>query len=72
MVADDQPADGEREGPEECSRCGSRNVVLGTQTTWYVYLRCSDCNEIWAFPDRRKVPRTPFNTPMRRKGDRRE
>ena len=40
-----------------CPRCGARETVLGTETSWYVYLRCPACCEVWAFPERRVIRR---------------
>jgi len=36
-----------------CPKCGQREVVLGTQTEYFVYLRCSVCFEVWSIPERR-------------------
>jgi len=36
-----------------CPKCGQREVVLGTKTEDFVYLRCSVCSEVWSFPERR-------------------
>ena len=40
-----------------CPKCSKKEVVLGTQTEYFVYLRCSLCYEVWAIPERRKLPR---------------
>jgi ssDNA-binding Zn-finger/Zn-ribbon topoisomerase 1 len=40
-----------------CPKCGRKEVVLGTQVRFFVYLRCCLCHEVWAIPERRKTPR---------------
>ena len=60
-----------QEPPHECSTCGSHNVGLGTVTPYSVYFRCHHCGEIWAFPDRRHVPRISGDVPVGRKKDKR-
>lgn len=49
--------------PQQCPTCHSHAVVRVTLTDLAVYLRCSDCGEVWAFADRR-VMRRP-NDPKR-------
>ena len=60
---------GDQQPLYECPKCASHNVGLGTVTSYSVYFRCRHCGEIWAFPDRRHVPRISDNLPMRRKTD---
>ena len=67
-----QPSASSREGQQllhECPKCGSHNIGLGTVTSYSVYFRCRHCGEIWAFPDRRHVPRISGDVPARRKTD---
>ena len=40
-----------------CPRCSAREVVLGTLTDRFAYLRCAACAEVWAIPERRKFVR---------------
>ena len=40
-----------------CPKCGKKEVVLGTQVEYFVYLRCCLCHEVWAIPERRKSRR---------------
>jgi transposase-like protein len=43
--------------PQHCPRCQSSNVTKVALTELAVYLRCSDCWEVWAFRDRRIATR---------------
>jgi hypothetical protein len=53
-----------------CPRCNAREVVLGTLTERFTYLRCAVCAEVWAIPERRRfvrvlqkgVPSAPLGT----------
>jgi uncharacterized Zn finger protein len=40
-----------------CPKCGEKEVVLGTQVEYFVYLRCELCHEVWSIPERRKLRR---------------
>ncbi len=40
-----------------CPRCNAREVVLGTLTERFAYLRCAACAEVWAIPERRRFVR---------------
>ena len=51
-----------------CPRCGSHESVLGTETSWYVYLRCPICWEVWASPDRRLLARRSLEVEPRASG----
>jgi len=33
-----------------CERCGSRNTAAACRTDYVVYVRCSDCGEVWSLP----------------------
>ena len=61
------PAD--QEPPDHCPKCGSHHIGLGTVTPHCIYFRCRHCGEIWAFTDRRHVPRISSDVPARRKND---
>jgi transcription elongation factor Elf1 len=43
--------------PQQCPTCHSAKVTKAALTDLAVYLRCSDCGEVWAFQDRRVAPR---------------
>jgi len=38
-----------------CPVCAATEVMLGTQTDRFVYLRCRACSEVWSIPDRRRA-----------------
>jgi hypothetical protein len=33
-----------------CERCGSRDTAAACRTDYVVYVRCSDCGEVWSLP----------------------
>jgi len=43
--------------PQQCPTCHSAKVKRVALTELAVYLRCSECGEVWAFQDRRVAPR---------------
>lgn len=45
-------------GPQQCPKCDAQAAKAATLTGRFVYLRCSDCGEVWVIPERRKIPRT--------------
>jgi hypothetical protein len=53
---DHQPDGGSR-GPgtsrTPCPLCAATDVMLGTLTGRFVYLRCRACYEVWSIPERR-------------------
>jgi hypothetical protein len=55
----DQSAENTATSRTRCPRCGEREVVLGTKTVFFVYLRCSLCFEFWSIPERRAHARRP-------------
>ena len=40
-----------------CLTCGAADVKAATLAGAFVYLRCGACAEVWAVPERRKLPR---------------
>jgi hypothetical protein len=40
-----------------CPRCQQQDVMLGTWTERFVYLRCQACSHIWSIPERRAAKR---------------
>jgi uncharacterized Zn finger protein len=40
-----------------CPKCLSTNFRSVVLTGPFVYLRCSECAEVWAIPERRQFPR---------------
>jgi hypothetical protein len=47
---------------QRCAKCGlPTGVKPATVTERFVYMRCANCSEIWAIPERRKEPRKPEN-----------
>ena len=33
-----------------CERCGSRNTAAACRTDYVIYVRCSDCGDVWSLP----------------------
>ncbi len=44
-------------GRQQCPKCDAEVVKAATLTERFVYLRCQDCGEVWAIPERREFPR---------------
>jgi predicted Zn finger-like uncharacterized protein len=48
----------ERPSPATCPACASTRVAAASLAERFVYLRCSDCGEVWSIAERRAIPRT--------------
>ena len=46
-----------------CPHCQAREVMLGTRTDRFVYLRCAACAQVWAIPERRRFVRVRVDQP---------
>lgn len=44
-------------GRQQCPTCDAQVAKAATLTERFVYLRCQDCGEVWAIPERRAFPR---------------
>ena len=42
---------------QQCPKCNAQVATAATLTERFVYLRCQDCGEVWAIPERREFPR---------------
>lgn len=42
---------------QQCPRCEATAAKAATLTDRFVYLRCSDCGEVWVIPERREFRR---------------
>lgn len=44
-------------GRQQCPKCDAEVAKAATLTERFVYLRCQDCGEVWAIPERREFRR---------------